>query len=543
MTLLQHHLLALGITSAMTLGFSLFALLKNPRRNLNRAVALYCLSLAWWSGWECAAFQMPTQELTFQLFRIEYLGVVFIPTLLCALVAYLLDFSPQKRRRFLAPMYLLSVAALFPSAIFPGPYFLSITNSTPVAYLPSYPWAGTYYWIFLVFFIGSVSVAHVLIIRRWKKAQGEERTRLALFLIGSLAAYVGGCPEFALKYGVRLGWLSPFGLYGIPFYISVLIYSVIRHRFLDIQIVIRRSLVYSILVTLMTVGYFGLVYSAEKMFQITLGYKSPWFSLGAFALMALLFHPLKIAVQRLVDLVVFRAPQEHLAKKLERLEEQALQAEKFKAVSTLAAGMAHEIKNPLTTLKTFTEFIPEKQHDPAFLQKLHEVYTTEINRIQDIVKDLLEFSKPRPPELKPVDVGPLIASTVNLLSGDLLRRRVQWSVDCQHNGTAIHADVSQLRQVLINLIQNAADAMPNDGELKISTQAVNNHLELTVSDTGSGIPPALLPKIFDPFVTTKPNGNGLGLAMVYSILQAHRGSIRADSQPGRGTTFTVSLPL
>ena len=171
------------------------------------------------------------------------------------------------------------------------------------------------------------------------------------------------------------------------------------------------------------------------------------------------------------------------------------------------------------------------------------VPTEQAQRMQKADQDLLEFSKPRPPELKPIDIGPLIVSTVNLLSGELLRRRVQWTIDCQHNGSMIQADSSQLRQVLINLIQNAADAMPSGGELKIATQTVNSHLKLTISDTGSGIPPALLPKIFDPFVTTKSDGNGLGLAMVYSILQAHHGSIRADSQPGRGTTFIVSLPL
>jgi len=297
------------------------------------------------------------------------------------------------------------------------------------------------------------------------------------------------------------------------------------------------------LITFLTAGYFGLVYGVERALQITFGYRTIWVSLGAFSLMALAFQPLKTSIQRAVDWLIFRIPQEQLIKRMERLEEQALQAEKFKAVSTLAAGMAHEIKNPLTTLKTFTEFIPEKQHDPAFLQRLHEVYTTEINRIQNIVKDLLEFSKPRPPELKPVDIGPLIVSTANLLSGDLLRRRVQWTIDCQHNGSILQADAGQLRQVLINLIQNAADAMPSGGKLKIATQAINNHLELTVSDTGSGISPALLPKIFDPFVTTKADGNGLGLAVVYSIIQTHRGSIRANSQPGRGTTFTVSLPL
>ena len=142
-----------------------------------------------------------------------------------------------------------------------------------------------------------------------------------------------------------------------------------------------------------------------------------------------------------------------------------------------------------------------------------------------------------------MDIGPLVASTVNLLSGDLLKRRVQWTIDCQHNGSVIHVDAAQIRQVLINLIQNAADAMPSGGKLSIATQTVNSHLELTISDTGCGIPPALLPKIFDPFVTTKADGNGLGLAMVYSILQAHHGSIRADSQPGLGTTFTMTVPL
>ena len=113
-------------------------------------------------------------------------------------------------------------------------------------------------------------------------------------------------------------------------------------------------------------------------------------------------------------------------------------------------------------------------------------------------------------------------------------------------------DPDQLRQVLINLIQNAADAMPNGGKLNISTQPVNGHLELTVSDTGEGIPKKLLPKIFDPFVTTKENGNGLGLAMVYSILRANHGTIRAENRRSTdgsvadrpcGAAFTVSLPL
>jgi len=113
----------------------------------------------------------------------------------------------------------------------------------------------------------------------------------------------------------------------------------------------------------------------------------------------------------------------------------------------------------------------------------------------------------------------------------------------QHNGSLIQADPDQLRQILINLIQNAADAMPEGGTLTLATSMNDGHLELTISDTGKGIPKELLPKIFDPFVTTKPNGTGLGLAMVQTLVRAHHGSISIASTPAHGTTFTLRFPV
>ena len=515
---------------------------KNPTRNLNRSMAVYCFSVAWWSGWECAALQMPTRELAGRLLHVEYAGVVFIPTLLCTTVSYLVDLPSTVRRRLLLPLYFLSTGFLFVLSIFPMSSFLSVSQGS-VYYLPVWGKAGPYYWSFLVFFLGAILAAHVLVFYRWTLAGRQERVRLALFTVGSVFAYLGGCPEFALKYGVRLGWLNPFGLYAFPIYIALLTYAVLQHQLFDIHIVIRRSLVYSILVTFLTVGYFGLTYSVEKLFQTTLGYQSVWISLVAFAAMALAFQPLKVGIQRFVDWLIFRKRHEELVKHVERLEQEALQAEKFKAISTLAAGMAHEIKNPLTALKAFTEFFPEKRNDPAFLDKLHQVLTTEVNRVHGIVGELLEFAKPKSPQLKPVDLEPILQSTVDFLSNELLKHKIQWQVDCQHNGATIQADSDQLRQVLINLIQNAADAMPQGGILTLATQTVPGHLELTVSDTGQGIPKDLLQRIFDPFVTTKPNGYGLGLAVVYSIVQSHRGTIHAASSPGRGTTFTLRFPL
>lgn len=205
--------------------------------------------------------------------------------------------------------------------------------------------------------------------------------------------------------------------------------------------------------------------------------------------------------------------------------------------------MAHEIKNPLTAIQAFAEYVPEKHRDPEFANKLHEILTTETRRIRRIVQDLLDFAKPKPPELKPIDPASLLTSTIELLSSELICRRIQWHTDYHHNGMTLQADPNQLRQVVINLIQNAADAMSEGGLLTLSTEIDDSYLKLIISDTGQGIPRELLSKIFDPFVSTKTDGNGLGLAMVYSIIQAHRGTISVKSLLGGGTTFTILLPL
>lgn len=542
MTLYQHHLLGLALTSISMCGFGLFLLLRNPSRPLNRSMAYYCFSIAWWSGWECAALQMPTREMGFLLMRVEYIGVCFIPTLFYRTVSHLLNFPPKLRKLSFLPLMICSTITLFVATLYPTKQFFWISPG-PVFYLPFWGWAGPYYWIFLTFFIGTILTGHILLLTAWYRAEGQERIRLALFTIGSLLSYLGGCPEFGLKYGVRSGWLNPFGLYAFPVYIALLTYAVVQHRFFEIQIVIRKSLIYSLLVTLLTAGYFGLVYAVEQISRATFGYQSIWLSLVAFALITMAFQPLKVGIQRGVDWLLFRAPHEELVKRMERLEQEALHSEKLKAVSTLAAGMAHEIKNPLTAIKTYGEYLPEKCHDPEFIKRFTQILHEETSRIQGIVQEVLTFAKPKPPQIKLVDIGCVISSTVDLLSNEMIHRRIRWTVDCRHNGSTIQADSDQLRQVIINLIQNATDAMPQGGTLSIATQANNDHLEMTISDTGEGISKKLLPKIFDPFVTTKPNGTGLGLAMVYSIVQAHHGTICAESQPGHGTTFTLRLPL
>lgn len=542
MTLLQHHLLALGLTSISTLALGLFVFWKNPKRHLYQTMALYSFSLAWWSGWECAALQMPTKELIVRFFRIEYIGVAFIPTMLCAVVSFLLNFSPAARRRFLAPLCLFSFATLFAATSCPTKYFLGVSR-TPMLYLPTCPVAGSYYWVFLAFFFGASIIGHALIFQRWRRAAGQERARLGLFLAGSVVAYLGGCPEFVLKYGLRLGWLNPFGLYGIPVYMALVTYAIVRHQFLDIRIVIRKSLVYSLLVACITATYLVMVLVMERWFQGFLGYRSLFGTLVAAFLIAVFFNPLRNRIQAWVDHALFNATPAELAVQREQLLVEVRKGDQMKAVATLAAGMAHEIKNPLTSLKTFTDYLPSKGSDPAFRRKFQRVVTQEVGKIDRIVHQLLDFSKPTPPQLQLIRVSEVLDETLDFLNSECLKRRViiKRTYDAED---LVSGDPQQLRQVFLNLFLNSLEAMDgHGGTLSVAATQQNGQLTVTIQDTGPGIPAAHLGQVFEPFFTTKPSGTGLGLSVVRNIVEEHGGRISLENVNGHGARCVLTLPL
>jgi len=280
----------------------------------------------------------------------------------------------------------------------------------------------------------------------------------------------------------------------------------------------------------------------EWLFRTTFGYHSVWLSLAAFALMALFFQPLKLGIQRVVDRLFFRAPHEEIVRRMERLEEEVRHAEKLKAVSTLAAGLAHEIKNPLSSLKTFAAYLPEKGADPAFQQKFQRIVTQEVDKIDRIVRELLDFAKPAPPQLQPVQVSHLLDETLDFLNSETLKHRVEVERSYDANGS-IHGDPQQLRQVFLNLFLNSLEAMEGGGKLSVSTAAQNGHLNVTIEYTGKGIPKEHHGHLFDPFFTTKPNGTGLGLSIVQSIVKEHQGTITIHSTPQHGATCTLTFPL
>jgi signal transduction histidine kinase len=224
----------------------------------------------------------------------------------------------------------------------------------------------------------------------------------------------------------------------------------------------------------------------------------------------------------------------------ELLRQEVAKTEKLKTIATLASSLAHEIKNPLTSLKTFTEYLPQKQNDPEFMKKYQEIIPHEISRIDNLIHDLLAFSKPSSPEIKEIRPNNIIQNMLIMMEQRMKSSQIQTIIEL-NAATTIKADPNQLKQALFNLILNALDAMPKGGKLTIKTEEDSQFYIITIADTGVGIEQEDLKHIFDPFFTKKEKGTGLGLAITQRIIEKHGGKIDVESKINQGTIFTIQL--
>ncbi len=226
---------------------------------------------------------------------------------------------------------------------------------------------------------------------------------------------------------------------------------------------------------------------------------------------------------------------------MKKMEERLMQSEKLSALARISAGVAHEIGNPLTSISSYVQILREMEHD-AFTRESLETIAKHINRIADIVRQMSSFSKTKPSDLRHHDVRELVAMTLDLVKYDKRMKDIQINVGIPDGLPPVRVDETQMIQVLMNIILNAADAMPGGGSLDISTEALDREVEISIADTGSGIPIDDMEKIFDPFFTTKEKGTGLGLAVSYNIVKSYQGDIIVRGRPGGGTIFKVRLP-
>jgi len=230
---------------------------------------------------------------------------------------------------------------------------------------------------------------------------------------------------------------------------------------------------------------------------------------------------------------------------LRKAQAQLIQSEKLASIGELAAGVAHEINNPLGVILGFSQVILRKLPEDDPLRKPLTSIEREGLRCKKIIQGLLDFSRHTMPTFQPVNLNDVVESACDLFEYQITVNNVKMTKGFAPNLPEIRADANQLQQVFSNLIINAYHAMPKGGDLRITTRAVGDHVQAIFADTGVGISPENLKRIFDPFFTTKQvgKGTGLGLSVSHGIIESHGGKIEVDSQVDKGTTFVVSLPV
>lgn len=234
-----------------------------------------------------------------------------------------------------------------------------------------------------------------------------------------------------------------------------------------------------------------------------------------------------------------------------KLEENLRRLDRLASAGTLSAGMAHEIRNALVAIKTFVDLLLEKNKD----DDLAEIVSHEMERMVSLVSQILKFAVPAQPVFSRISVHKILERSLLLAQHRAEGRKITFDRKFQVDKDVIEGDNHQLEQAFVNLLLNAVESISGSGSLSVATDIATddeNHvregesrrfLRICISDTGGGITQENMRRLFEPFFTTKQNGTGLGLAVTRRIIEEHNGTIRVESQPGQGTTFTVLLPI
>jgi signal transduction histidine kinase len=229
--------------------------------------------------------------------------------------------------------------------------------------------------------------------------------------------------------------------------------------------------------------------------------------------------------------------------KLEQAEETLRRKDRLAALGEMAAGLAHEIRNPLGVISSSAQLIESQLEQPPGSQKeLLSVIREETARLNDLVSNFLRFGRPGEPRREPHHLDALVQRAVDHLQNIAEQRQIALNFAPPQRPVVIAVDADMIQQLLLNLLLNAIEASSANSQVTIETHVTPHQAEIVISDHGCGIEPEILPTIFNPFVTTKDTGTGLGLATAHNIVQSHGGDILVTSQPGKGSRFTIQLP-
>jgi len=256
-------------------------------------------------------------------------------------------------------------------------------------------------------------------------------------------------------------------------------------------------------------------------------------------------------LSNLLDQASFALENASLIRQQKERLKKMYRADRLAMMGQLAAGAAHEIRNPLTSIRSTIQYL-KKDIEDSDKKEMANGLIEEVDRINDIIQGLLSFAKPSSLQLENVDLNTLLDQSVRFITNTASKKQVKVNCKFAAEEVKIYADPGQLKQVFLNILMNAIQAIDNGGEINIDvdSRASSNLLSvgnaeqtITFRDNGKGIPRESLEKIFDPFFTTKQDGTGLGLSISYSIINCHGGDINIESTPGNGTSVIIKLPI
>jgi two-component system NtrC family sensor kinase len=269
---------------------------------------------------------------------------------------------------------------------------------------------------------------------------------------------------------------------------------------------------------------------------------------------------LKIALNRGIEHYYLVSERDRLHREQIETMKKMARANRLSAVGTLAAGIAHEIRNPLVSIQTFLEMVPTKlaelslsdtsRIDKEFWEKFRTLSFSEIQRIRTLISELVNFARPSPPNLSEENISHVIRTMIELTRKEAEKRKIKVEYREDEDLPGIRIDISKIKQVLLNLLLNALQASHEGGKIEVVSRSVRKQdrgrvLQVVVRDEGEGIPEKIQEQLFDPFFTTKDPGEGIGLGLTicHQVMEEHSGEIKIKSQPGQGTEITLSFTM
>ena len=696
--MLTAYFIASIVTAVCNLALALIVYFKDRKNIVNINYFFSNLSIALWAfGF---AMAITTSDKTMGLFWIRFLnvGAIFIPLFFLHFIFSLLKIYRQKKALVIST-YIISFVFLILNFT---PLYTQDVG--PIMIFKSWAVPGPLYPLFIIMFFSYIAYASYTLFKGLQHSSAVEKNQLRYVAAASIIGFVGGSTTFFPVLNINI---YPFGTLFVSLNALIISYSIVKHRLMDIEFVIRKGVIYAYASFLLLIPIFLLTLGAQQYAFQTTNFAFSCFVLVCMIIAACLFPKVRlqaettveqyffkekydykktisdlsramvsildinelcrkiiattveamnvdkasifilndekeafllcdarglegytisnsyrkddpffkllerrreitlreeleryknnpdiqtiyqmmtrmgaetciplIAKQRLVGIVnlgtkgnkkmythedlellttlansaTIAIENAQLYENLKNTKKVMLRADRLASLGTLAAGLAHEIRNPLVAIKTFTQLLPERFDDEEFRNHFTNVAAGEIDRISTLVTELLEFSRPSGPFFQQENLNAILDKMITLIKTEAKQKEVAIETTLADDLPTVTVDKEQIKQVFINILLNAIQATPEKGSILVATRKIAKSnggpgfVQVEISDTGVGIPEEELDKIFTPFFTTRAKGSGLGLAISHQIIQEHEGTIDVRSALQKGTTFTINLP-